>query len=97
MTTTLAAAWTGHDTWLIGATVLAIAVIVVLITKAKQHPFLALILGSGVLGLVGGMPVDKLIKSFSSGVGSTVASVGVLIALGAMLGKLLADSGGADQ
>ncbi|RSN36346.1 gluconate transporter [Amycolatopsis sp. WAC 01416] len=97
MTTTLAAAWTGHDTRLIGATVLAIAVIVVLITKAKQHPFLALILGSGVLGLVGGMPVDKLIKSFSSGVGSTVASVGVLIALGAMLGKLLADSGGADQ
>ncbi|WP_414935540.1 gluconate:H+ symporter [Amycolatopsis sp. cmx-11-51] len=97
MTTTLAASWTGHDTRLIGATVLAIAVIVAGITKAKLHPFLALILGSGVLGLVGGMPVDKLIKSFSSGVGSTVASVGVLIALGAMLGKLLADSGGADQ
>ncbi|GAA1969726.1 gluconate:H+ symporter [Amycolatopsis minnesotensis] len=98
MTATLAAgAWTGHDTRLIGATVLAIALIVVLITKAKLHPFLSLILGSGVLGLVAGMPVDKLLKSFSSGVGSTVASVGVLIALGAMLGKLLADSGGADQ
>ncbi|WP_086853861.1 gluconate:H+ symporter, partial [Amycolatopsis kentuckyensis] len=36
-------------------------------------------------------------KSFTTGVGSTVASVGILIALGAMLGKLLADSGGADQ
>jgi GntP family gluconate:H+ symporter len=97
MTTVLAAAWTGHDTRLITATVVAIAVIVVLITKVKLHPFLSLVLGSLVLGLTAGMPVDKLLKSFSGGVGSTVASVGILIALGAMLGKLLADSGGADQ
>ncbi|WP_329071889.1 GntT/GntP/DsdX family permease [Amycolatopsis sp. NBC_01480] len=95
--TTLAAGWTGHDTRLIAATVLAIAVIVVLISKVKLHPLLALTLGSGVLGLVAGMPVDKLLKSFESGVGSTIASVGVLIAFGAMLGKLLADSGGADR
>jgi GntP family gluconate:H+ symporter len=94
---TLAAAWTGHDSRLIGATLIAIAVIVVLISQFKLHAFLSLILGSGVLGLLAGMPVDKLLKSFSSGVGSTVASVGVLIALGAMLGKLLADSGGAEQ
>ncbi|MEV6624825.1 gluconate:H+ symporter [Amycolatopsis sp. NPDC051106] len=97
MTTVLAAAWTGHDTRLIAATLVAIAVIVVLITKVKLHPFLSLVLGSLVLGLTAGMPVDKLLKSFSGGVGSTVASVGILIALGAMLGKLLADSGGADQ
>jgi GntP family gluconate:H+ symporter len=97
MNTVLAAAWTGHDTRLIAATVVAIAVIVVLITKVKLHPFLSLVLGSLVLGLTAGMPVEKLLKSFSGGVGSTVASVGILIALGAMLGKLLADSGGADQ
>ncbi|WP_329051749.1 GntP family permease [Amycolatopsis sp. NBC_01488] len=97
MTTVLAAAWTGHDTRLITATVVAIAVIVVLITKVKLHPFLSLVLGSLVLGLAAGMPITNLIKSFSGGVGSTVASVGILIALGAMLGKLLADSGGADQ
>ncbi|GAB2981657.1 GntP family permease [Amycolatopsis acidiphila] len=95
--TTLAAGWTGHDTRLIVATLVAIALIVVLISKFKLHAFLALILGSGALGLIAGMPVDKLLKSFSSGVGSTVASVGVLIALGAMIGKLLADSGGAEQ
>ncbi|MFJ7219739.1 gluconate:H+ symporter [Amycolatopsis sp. NPDC098790] len=97
MNTVLAAGWTGHDTRLIIATVVAIAVIVVLITKVKLHPFLSLVLGSLVLGLTAGMPVDKLLKSFTNGVGSTVASVGILIALGAMLGKLLADSGGADQ
>lgn len=94
---TLAAGWTGHDTRLIVATLVAIALIVVLISKFKLHAFLALILGSGALGLIAGLPVDKLLKSFSSGVGSTVASVGVLIALGAMIGKLLADSGGAEQ
>ncbi|MCP2273436.1 GntP family permease [Actinokineospora diospyrosa] len=92
-----AAAWTGHDTRLIGAAVLGIALIVVLITKVKFHPFLALVLGAGTLGLVAGMPVGGLVESFTKGVGSTVAGVGVLIALGAMLGKLLADSGGADQ
>ncbi|GLZ40492.1 gluconate:H+ symporter [Actinokineospora sp. NBRC 105648] len=97
MTMVTAAGWTGHDTRLIGAAVLGIALIVVLITKAKLHPFLALVLGAGLLGLVAGMPVDKLIDSFTKGVGSTVAGVGVLIALGSMLGKLLADSGGADQ
>lgn len=97
MNTLLAAGWTGHDTRLIIATVVAIAVIVVLITKVKLHPFLSLVLGSLVLGLAAGMPIDKLLKSFTNGVGSTVASVGILIALGAMLGKLLADSGGADQ
>ena len=97
MTAVLAAGWTGHDTRLIIATVVAIAVIVVLITKVKLHPFLSLVLGSLVLGLTAGLPISKVIETFTKGVGSTVASVGILIALGAMLGKLLADSGGADQ
>ncbi|MEV5745123.1 gluconate:H+ symporter [Microbispora rosea] len=92
-----AAAWSGHDTRLIVAALAGIAVIVLLITKLRTHPFLALALGSGVLGLVAGMSPEKLIDSFSAGLGSTVAGVGVLIALGAMLGKLLADSGGAEE
>ncbi len=87
----------GADWRLIGSALAAIALIVLLITKLKLHPFLGLILGSGLLGLAAGMPTGQLIESFSDGVGSTVAGVGVLIALGAMLGKLLADSGGADQ
>ncbi|GAA4196382.1 gluconate:H+ symporter [Microbispora amethystogenes] len=92
-----AAAWSGHDTRLILAALAGIAVIVLLITKLRAHPFLALAIGSGTLGLVAGMAPQKLIDSFSAGLGSTVAGVGVLIALGAMLGKLLADSGGADE
>ncbi|MFD9820126.1 GntT/GntP/DsdX family permease [Streptomyces violascens] len=82
----------------LGIAVLAgIAVIVLLITRFKLHAFLALTIGSLALGAFAGAPLDKAIASFSGGLGSTVAGVGVLIALGAILGKLLADSGGADQ
>ncbi|MCO6698460.1 gluconate:H+ symporter [Streptomyces albidoflavus] len=82
----------------LGIAVLAgIAVIVLLITKFKVHAFLALTIGSLALGAFAGAPLDKAITSFTAGLGSTVAGVGVLIALGAILGKLLADSGGADQ
>ncbi|MFF0104065.1 GntT/GntP/DsdX family permease [Streptomyces hirsutus] len=82
----------------LGIAVLAgIAVIVLLITKFKLHAFLALTIGSLALGAFAGAPLDKVITSFSTGLGSTVAGVGVLIALGAILGKMLADSGGADQ
>ncbi|MEU0413707.1 gluconate:H+ symporter [Streptomyces griseorubiginosus] len=82
----------------LGIAVLAgIAVIVLLITKFKLHAFLSLTLGTLVLGAVAGAPLDKAIASFTTGLGTTVAGVGVLIALGAILGKMLADSGGADQ
>ncbi|MFB7427202.1 GntP family permease [Streptomyces hydrogenans] len=82
----------------LGIAVLAgIAVIVLLITKFKLHAFLALTIGSLTLGAFAGAPLADTIKSFSTGLGNTVAGVGVLIALGAILGKLLADSGGADQ
>ncbi|MFE9453244.1 gluconate:H+ symporter [Streptomyces sp. NPDC006739] len=79
------------------AVLVGIAVIVVLITRFKLHAFLALTIGSLALGACAGAPLDKAITSFTTGLGSTVAGVGVLIALGAILGKLLADSGGADQ
>lgn len=79
------------------AVLVGIAVIVVLITKFKLHAFLSLTLGTLVLGAVAGAPLDKAIASFTTGLGTTVAGVGVLIALGAILGKMLADSGGADQ
>jgi GntP family gluconate:H+ symporter len=86
----------GHDSLLIGATLVSIALVIVLISVVKLHAFPSLIVSSVVLGLLTGMPLDKLLNSISNGLGSTVASVGVLIALGAMLGKLLADTGGAE-
>ena len=82
---------------LILAALVGIATIVVLITWVKLHPFLALVIGAIVTGLVAGMSATQTITSFSNGFGSTAGGVGVLIALGAIYGKLLADSGGADR
>jgi GntP family gluconate:H+ symporter len=85
------------DFRLVLAAVLGIAAVVLLITWLKVHPFLALILGAAVLGSVGGLAAADTVTSFTGGVGSTVGSVGLLIALGAMIGGLLAESGGADR
>lgn len=82
---------------LIAGALLAIALIVFLITWAKLHPFLALTLGALTVSGVGQMPAAAMLATYTKGVGATIGSVGVLIALGAIIGKLLADSGGADQ
>ena len=83
-------------TQLVLAAVLGIAAVVLLIAWAKWHPFLALITGAGVLGLTAGAAPADTVKSFTTGLGTTAGGVGVLIALGAMIGALLAESGGAD-
>ncbi|MFB9312907.1 GntP family permease [Nocardioides plantarum] len=82
---------------LIAAALVGIALIVVLITLAKLNPFVALILGGLTVGIVAGQNVNDVLDSFTTGFGKTASGVGVLIALGAMFAKLLADSGGADQ
>ncbi|CAL9661793.1 gluconate:H+ symporter [Streptomyces sp. enrichment culture] len=85
--------WTGHDTLLLAMVGVAIVVIVTLISVLDFHPFVALIAGSLVLGIGAGMGLDKVVEAFGDGMGSTLGSTGALIALGAVLGKLLADSG----
>ena len=85
------------DGRLVAAALLGIAVIVALIIVLRFHPFLALTAGSLTVGVVAGVDIETTLASFSAGFGSTAASVGILIALGAMFGKLLADSGGADE
>jgi GntP family gluconate:H+ symporter len=82
---------------LVLAALAGIALIVVLITIAKLHPFLALIFGALTVGIVAGENVGDVLDSFAKGFGDTAAGVGILIALGAMFAKLLADSGGADE
>src|SRR4051812_23322886 len=85
------------DTRLIVAAVIGVAAIVILIVWLKLHPFLALTLGSGILAVAAGIAYPEAFTSFSEGLGVTVAGVGVLIALGAIIGKMLIDSGGADE
>ena len=82
---------------LVPAALIGIALIILLITRFKVHPFLGLTVGSLAVAAVAGVPMTDAVDSFTKGFGSTAAGVGTLIALGAMFGKLLADSGGADE
>jgi len=76
---------------------LAIVVLIVMITRLRIHPFIALIITSGFLGLISGMPLAKIVKSFQDGFGGVLGFVGIVLGLGTMLGKMMAESGGADQ
>ncbi|WP_295516086.1 GntP family permease [uncultured Pseudomonas sp.] len=86
-----------HNSFLLLDAAVTIIGLVLLITKFKVHPFIALTIASGFLGLTSGMPVEKVMKSFQDGFGGVLGFVGILLGLGTMLGKLMADSGGADQ
>jgi len=89
--------WTAHDTQVLIVAGLGIALVVVLIVWAKMHAFLALTISSLLVGIFSGIALTDVTKSLEVGVGGVLGYVGVLIALGAMLGKLLGDSGGADK
>ena len=77
------------------ATALASVLILValIVSRIKMHPLLALLVVSVGVGLATGMPADHLIKTVTNGAGKTLGAVGLVVALGAMLGKILADTG----
>lgn len=89
--------WNGHDSRVLVVAVIGIGLVVVLIVWARMHAFLALTIGALFVGIFSGIALAKVTASYETGVGGVLGYVGVLIALGAMLGKLLADSGGADK
>jgi Gnt-I system high-affinity gluconate transporter len=74
----------------------AILLLVFLIIK-KLNPMLALLLVSILTGLALGMPVTKVITSVNNGIGSTLGSTVMVLALGAMIGKLAEESGAAQK
>ena len=75
----------------------AIILLIVLITRWRVHPFIALTLAAGFLGITSGMPIEKVVKSFQDGFGGVLGFVGIVLGLGTMLGKMMAESGGADR
>ena len=73
----------------------AVVALIVLIARFKLHPFIALILVSLGLGMLAGMPLGAVVKAFQDGVGSVLGFIAVVVGLGTMLGKMMAESGGA--
>ena len=73
----------------------AVALILVLVIKFKLHAFLTLVLVSLVTAFATGIPSGSIVDVLLDGFGKTLASVALLVGLGAMLGKLIENSGGA--
>ena len=73
----------------------AVVVLIVLIARFKLHPFIALITVSLALGIVAGMPLGGVVKAFQDGVATVLGFIAIVVALGTMLGKMMAESGAA--
>ncbi|WP_199183978.1 GntP family permease [Cryobacterium sp. Y57] len=80
---------------LLGVAAGAIAVLLVLIMKFKVHAFLSLIIVSLLTAVATGIPTARLMPTLLEGFGGTLAGVALLVGLGAMLGRMLETSGGA--
>jgi Gnt-I system high-affinity gluconate transporter len=75
----------------------AVVFLVLLITVVKLHPFISFLIVCIITGLVKGMAVTALMSSIQKGIGDVVGSLMIILCVGAMLGKLIADSGAANK
>jgi gluconate:H+ symporter, GntP family len=76
---------------------LAVSALVVLIAHYKLHPFIALVSVSLVMGMAAGMPPAAAVKAFQDGVGNVLGFIAIVVGLGTMLGKMMAESGAATR
>ena len=75
----------------------AVVALIVLIARFKLHPFIALISVSLAVGAAAGMPFGSVVKAFTDGVGGVLGFIAIVVALGTMLGKMMAESGAATR
>lgn len=74
-----------------------ILLLFVLVARFKLNAFIAFIIVSLLVGLAEGMPLESLVGSVQKGIGSTLGFLLLILGLGAMLGRLVADSGAAQR
>ncbi len=67
--------------------------VALIVTRIRLHPLIALLVVSLAVGIAAGMDISSIAGATVAGAGHTLGVVGIVIALGAMLGKILADSG----
>ncbi len=93
----LAAFTLSSDAGLLLSVAAAIVGLVVLIARFKLNSFIALMLASVFVGVCAGMPLPSIATAFQQGVAGILGSIAIVIGLGTILGKMLAESGGAEQ
>ena len=76
---------------------ICIGLLVLLITWGKINPFLAFLVVSIVAGIFTGIPLENIGKSLQKGIGDMLGSLVIVVVLGAMLGKIVAESGAAQR
>lgn len=77
---------------------MGIIILFILIVKCKLNSFLSLIFVAIFMGFALGLPVDAIVPSITKGLGGTLGGLAIVVSFGAMLlGKLMADSGGAQR
>src|ERR1035438_210030 len=86
-----------HSIFLLASALISVVGLIVLITVFKLNPFITLFVTSLALAMVTGMPASTMVHSFEAGVGATLGHIAIVVALGTILGKMMAESGGADQ
>ncbi|PLR80098.1 gluconate permease [Bacillus canaveralius] len=74
-----------------------ILALLLLIMGLKLNTFISLIIVSFGVALALGMPLEEIVKTIEAGLGGTLGHLALIFGLGAMLGRLIADSGGAQR
>jgi GntP family gluconate:H+ symporter len=84
-------------TALLSLALAAVIALILLIARFKLHPFIALVVVSLAMGLAARMSPLDAVKAFQDGVGNTLGFIAIVVALGTMLGKMMAESGAATR
>lgn len=82
---------------LLAIAVAGVALLLLAVIKFKIPAFLALLVVSVLVALAAGIPLQDIVKTVQEGMGGTLGSVAILVGLGAMLGKMIEVSGGAQS
>lgn len=80
---------------LVGLAAFGVALLLVLVIVARLHAFVALLLTSLVVAVIGGIPPERIAGEIQQQMGGTLGYIAVVIGLGAMFGEMLRSSGGA--
>ena len=84
-------------TMLLIIAVLGVVLLLLMVIKAKVQPFVALLVVSLLVALASGIPTGEVMKVMTAGMGGVLGSVTIIIGLGAMLGRMIEHSGGAES
>lgn len=75
----------------------AVLVLIFLVLRTKVHALIAMLIAASIAGIMGGLTMDKTVSVIGQGFGSTLGSIGIVIGLGVMMGRLLEVSGAGEQ